>query len=82
MKTFIGTIATVLTVVTLFPQIAKIVKTKHTKDISLLTYVILASAAALWVVYGFIISDRAISITNSIVVASSLTVIVYKLKYG
>lgn len=82
MKSIVGILATVLTVVTLFPQIYKIVKSKHTKDISMLTYVILSCGAGMWVIYGLLIGDGAITITNTIVVVSSLTIVAYKLKYG
>jgi MtN3 and saliva related transmembrane protein len=82
LKTVIGFLATVVTIVILWPQIYRIYKLKHTKDLSLPTYVLLATAGLLWVIYGVIIKDLAIIITNTLTLTASLIVVFYKLKLG
>ncbi len=81
-RTVLGILASFFTVITLFPQILKIYKTHHTKDLALSTYLILTTAAGLWVLYGLLIRDVAVAATNSVVFMTSLTVTILKLKLG
>jgi MtN3 and saliva related transmembrane protein len=66
----------------LLPQVARVVRTRETKDLSLPSFVIMLSGAALWGIYGLIINDPIISLTNALVGASALTILIFKLRFG
>ncbi len=79
---FVGLIAGALTTVSLLPQIFKTMKLKETKDISLTWCVILFSGVFLWVVYGFLISDLAVLLSNGISLVLIFILLLLKLKFG
>lgn len=64
MQIWIGTIAVILTTVSFIPQVAKSLKSKSVDDLSLPTIGIFFTATLLWLVYGFILEDLAIIVTN------------------
>ena len=82
LTTFIGYIATFVTVIAFVPQVTKAWKSKQTKDISLRSYVLLISATIFWLVYGFLIMDIPILITNACLFCLQCTVIILKFKHG
>lgn len=62
----IGICAGILVIICLIPQLITIIKNKSAKDISILMYVTLFIAQILWSVYGYLINDLQILITNII----------------
>lgn len=62
----IGTSAAILTTIANIPQTYRIIKTKSTKDISTLTYCMLAAGFILWVLYGITRNDYPVIIANGI----------------
>lgn len=62
----IGFIAGILTTVAVLPQLIKSWKTKKVMDISPFMFVLLLGGVGLWVVYGIIINDYPIILTNGI----------------
>ena len=64
-----------------YPQAYKIYKTKSSKDISLLTYIILVSAGIIWILYGISIRNFPILITYSFGTFSSFLVLVGIFRY-
>lgn len=80
-ESFIGYFATFLTVVAFLPQVVKVWKTKGVKDISLGMYLLLVSGALSWIVYGFLVSDVPIIITNVAIFVLELTVVIFKVYY-
>lgn len=72
----IGSVAGILTTISVFPQIYVLLKKKSTKDLSISTYIVLASGQTLWVAYGFLISNTQLLITNIISTILSIIVIV------
>lgn len=66
MVSVIGGLAGILTTVAIIPQILKAVKTKQVDDISPIFLSILIIGLGLWVVYGLMIRDFPIIITNGV----------------
>ncbi|HOV15808.1 MAG TPA: SemiSWEET transporter [Spirochaetota bacterium] len=62
----IGFLAGILTTSAFLPQLIKIIKSRHTKDLSILTYVIFCLGIILWLLYGIYHKSLPIIIFNSI----------------
>lgn len=77
----LGYAAGAITSLTFLPQVIKTWKEKSAKDISLLMFVIAAVNEVMWVVYGVLLNNWVIILTNAIVLAMSLTMIFFKLRY-
>lgn len=80
--TALGALATILTVLNLVPQMVKVFRTKSTKDLSLLTFVLISISATTWVIYGIANKDLAVTTSNIIVLAFALTILIKKRKHG
>ncbi|MBS1758942.1 MAG: SemiSWEET transporter [Bacteroidetes bacterium] len=78
----LGYTAGAITSLTFLPQVIKTWKAKSAKDVSLMMFVIAAVNEAMWIVYGAMLDNWVIILTNAIVLAMSLIMIVLKLKYG
>lgn len=79
--TFIGLLGGFLTTVAFLPQVIKTWKIRETKDLSLGTFVLQATATTLWVCYGLIIGELPLILWNMITVILVFIIIVFKLKY-
>lgn len=79
--TIFGLVAAALTTVAYLPQTLKTIKTKQTRNLSLITYIILTTGVFLWLIYGFIIKDIPIVASNIPIFICSLVVLIFKLKY-
>lgn len=77
----LGLTAGTITSITFLPQVIHIWKTKSAKDLSLLMLLLLILGVLLWLTYGLIVMDAAIIYTNSMVLAMSLILLFFKLKY-
>ncbi|MBU1031597.1 SemiSWEET transporter [Patescibacteria group bacterium] len=78
----LGLIAGGFVVFAALPQIFKIIKTKRTRDISLPMYIALNIGIFLWLVYGVIVQQTAIIITNVILLVFNLLILLFKIKHG
>lgn len=76
----IGYLAGTLTTLAFAPQLFKALKTKSTKDISLLMLLCSTTGMTLWLYHGLLIKDIALISANSISIALSSTLLMYKLK--
>jgi MtN3 and saliva related transmembrane protein len=63
---FLGYIAGSLITLSLLPQLIVILYNKDSRNVSILTYVMLLLARCLWVIYGLRKPDFQIGITNGI----------------
>jgi MtN3 and saliva related transmembrane protein len=79
---YIGIFAAILTTVSFFPQVLKTHNTKHTKDLSLVMYLLFSIGLMLWTVYGIYLNDVPIIAANTITLAMSLYILFLKVKYG
>lgn len=73
--------AAALTTISFLPQVIKIVKTKHTKDISLLMYIIFMAGVLLWLFYGILLKEPPIIIGNGITLILVMIVLLFKIRY-
>lgn len=82
MEIWISAIAAVLTTAAFVPQAAHIIRHKETKAISLIMYLTFASGVALWLVFGILIGNWPIMLSNAITLMLTLAIIGMKLRYG
>lgn len=78
----LGLSAAIIGAVTYFPQLARILKTRHTKDISLSTYLLLDFVTALWLLYALLTKDIPLTVNGVLVLTCILSITVLKIKYG
>jgi MtN3 and saliva related transmembrane protein len=77
--TIVGTLAALLTTLANIPQLKKSWQ-GSTRDLSLRTYVILATGVAMWVLYGVLKRDAVIIVANVAGLAMLLTILGLKLR--
>jgi MtN3 and saliva related transmembrane protein len=77
----LGYSAGFITSLTFLPQVIKTWKEKSAKDISLMMFIIAAVNEVMWIVYGVLLNNWVIILTNSIVLTMSLIMIFLKLRY-
>ena len=77
----LGLVAGTITSITFLPQVIKIWKTKSAKDLSLMMLLLLMLGVILWLAYGLLVMDAAIIYTNSMVLAMSLIMLYFKLRF-
>ncbi len=74
--------AATLTTAAFVPQALHIIRYKETRAISLFMYVAFAVGVALWLVFGCLIGNLPIIVSNAITLGLALAIIAMKLKYG
>jgi len=77
----LGYAAGAVTCLTFLPQVIKTWTDKSAKDISLMTFVIAAVNEIMWIVYGALLDNWVIILTNAIVLSMSLIMLYFKLTY-
>ena len=77
----LGYSAGAITSLTFLPQVIKTWKLKSAKDVSLLMFVIAAINEVMWTVYGILLNNWVIILTNIIVLVMALTMIYLKLRF-
>jgi len=82
MELWVSALVALLTTAAFVPQALHIIRHKETKAISLLMYVAFAAGVALWLLFGCLIGNWPIIISNAITIALALAIIAMKLKYG
>ncbi|KAA0227467.1 SemiSWEET family sugar transporter [bacterium] len=80
--TLIGLAAAALTTTSFIPQLIKSWKARSAKDLSLGMFVIFGSGVFLWLIYGILINDAPVIISNAITLVLALTILALKLKHG
>jgi MtN3 and saliva related transmembrane protein len=81
-KTILGLTAAIIGAVTYFPQLYSIVKTKHTKDISLPTYLMLDMVTFMWFIYAIMTHDIPLILNGILVLVCTFGITILKLRYG
>jgi MtN3 and saliva related transmembrane protein len=79
---WVSAFAATLTTAAFVPQAVHIIRYKETKAISLVMYVAFASGVALWLVFGALIGNWPIVISNAITLVLTLAIVGMKLRYG
>ncbi len=75
----LGLIAGALTTVSFVPQVVKTLRTGHTRDISLVMWLLFCTGVALWTIYGVLIAAWPIVLTNVPTLGLAGTILVVKL---
>jgi MtN3 and saliva related transmembrane protein len=78
----VSSVAATLTTAAFVPQALHIIRYKETRAISLFMYVSFAIGVALWLLFGCLIGNLPIIISNAITLALAIAIIAMKLKYG
>jgi MtN3 and saliva related transmembrane protein len=78
----VSAVAATLTTAAFVPQAMHIIRYKETRAISLFMYVSFATGVALWLVFGAMIGNWPIMVSNAITLMLALAIIAMKLKYG
>ena len=77
----LGIIAAVGGAFVFFPQVLKVIKTKHTKDLSLIMYILVALNNLTWIAYAFAVQERAILLAQTLIFPMGLIILFYKIRY-
>jgi MtN3 and saliva related transmembrane protein len=77
----LGFLAGLFSVIAFFLQVHKTWKMKSAKGVSIYMFMVYTMSILLWIIYGIIIDNRVIYITNIIVLTLSITQIIFKIKY-
>lgn len=78
----IGSFAGFLTTICAIPQIVVLIKNKSAENISFLTFIILFIGQFLWIIYGFIIHNTQLIVTNIISLFLTFLVIFFGMYYS
>jgi MtN3 and saliva related transmembrane protein len=79
---YLGYLAGTLTVVSFLPQVFRTWRSRKTGDLSLGMFSLLVTASTLWIIYGIIINDWPVIITNVGMVLLNGSIGVAKVRYG
>jgi MtN3 and saliva related transmembrane protein len=82
LEILVSAAAATLTTAAFVPQALHIIRYKETRAISLFMYVSFAVGVALWLVFGTLIGNWPIIVSNGITLMLALAIIAMKLKYG
>lgn len=77
----LGLLAAAFTTFAYLPQSIKTIRTKETKDISLLTIIMLEVGLITWLIYGILIDSIPIISANTISIVFMSVILVLKLRY-
>jgi MtN3 and saliva related transmembrane protein len=79
--TLLGMVAGALTSCSFIPQAYKVIKTKRTEDISIPMYTLCTIGVFTWILYGILINDLAILLTNIVTFIPTLIILILTVKY-
>jgi len=77
----LGLLAAALTTFAYLPQSIKAIKTKHTKDLSFPTLLMLEFGLITWLIYGLLISSLPIIVANTVSIVFMSIILFLKIKY-
>jgi MtN3 and saliva related transmembrane protein len=81
-EVLVSAAAATLTTAAFLPQALHIIRHKDTRAISLQMYVAFATGVCLWMMFGLLIGNLPIIVSNAITLGLALAIIAMKLKYG
>lgn len=80
-NTVIGLAAAFFTTFAYLPQSIRTIKTKHTKDLSLPTILMLEIGLITWLIYGLLINSIPVISANTVSIAFMTVILYMKLRY-
>lgn len=78
----IGYAAACLTTLSFLPQAIKVIATRNTQGISGLMYIMFVCGLVMWLIYGVMIEDKAVSMANFLTLLFALPILIIKLRRG
>ena len=78
---FLGSIAGLLTTVAFVPQVLRTWQSRSAADLSMSMLVTFALGIVLWIVYGIMLKESPIVVTNVITLILSVALIVMKVRF-
>jgi MtN3 and saliva related transmembrane protein len=81
LEILVSSAAATLTTAAFLPQALHIIRYKDTRAISLIMYVAFGTGVLLWMLFGLMIGNLPIVISNAITLGLALAIIAMKLKY-
>lgn len=78
----LGYAAGAITCLTFLPQVIKTWKEKSAKDVSLMMFIIAFTNEVMWIVYGVLLNNWVIILTNVIMIVMCSIMIYLKLRYN
>ncbi|MGH7603277.1 MAG: SemiSWEET family sugar transporter [Gemmatimonadaceae bacterium] len=79
---YLGYFAGALTVFSFLPQVIRTWNSRQTRDLSLGMFALLITASSLWIIYGVVIHDWPVILTNVGMVTLNGAIATAKLRYG
>lgn len=76
----IGLIAATLTTLSFLPQVIQAWKTRSVDDISLTMYIMFTTGLAMWLIYGIMIKNFPIIISNVVTLTFAASILFLKIK--
>ncbi|MCC7437944.1 MAG: SemiSWEET transporter [Armatimonadetes bacterium] len=77
----LGFAAGAVGVIAFVPQAVKVLRTRSTHDLSLPSYLMMATGSILWAAYGFLQHDLPIILPNVIILLLQLTILWAKFRF-
>jgi MtN3 and saliva related transmembrane protein len=77
----VGYFAASCTTLAFLPQAVKVLRDRDTKSLSLGMYILFTVGVGLWLVYGILKDDYAITLANAITIILSLAILVTKIRF-
>lgn len=74
----IGYVAACLTTLSFLPQAIKVISTRNTQGISLLMYGMFVLGVLMWLIYGVLIDNLAVSLANLLTLLFALPILIIK----
>ena len=81
LATIIGLVAAFLTTFAFLPQSIKTIKTKHTKDLSLSTLIMIEFGLITWLIYGLMSNSLPVIAANTVSIVIMSIILILKIKY-
>jgi MtN3 and saliva related transmembrane protein len=78
----IGGLAGLLTTVAFVPQVIKVIRSKSTADLSFTMFLVFTLGVFLWLLYGLCLRSIPLIVANLITFLLSITILLYKIRYG
>lgn len=78
----IGYAAACLTTLSFLPQAIKVIATRNTQGISGLMYIMFVCGLVMWLIYGVMIEDTAVSLANFLTLLFAMPILIIKFRRG
>ena len=79
---YIGSLAAACTTLCWLPQAVKIIRERQTLGISLITQAVFTVGLALWLIYGLLLMNWPLIISNAVTLVFSVVILILKVRYA